>query len=306
MRGIIQDYIDIYLSVECFNEIKRAFPYLVSKGFATGGGDVPDFRWHIIQPNVPFSIGGEDGFWITPIYGKPCFSIAIVSPNSSFISPVDHGLQFPTSAVPQPMPLNKLVGHPNPGISGISTPSPFYAKDEPNNTSSVTSQTKEPTPFKCFAFIINNALVYMSDVSNIPEEAWQVIHHPPAPPSSSSAVPSPPLYQTFIVDVLRPAPFVSHFGLDQAVLAARRLGAKKNYLIGPTHELNHDQWVSVGESLEDPSKRVDATRPAVVQEAFDAISPGPAVWLRPSFDGLRIVVPEEGDPEDVGVDGYSS
>lgn len=69
LKGIIQDHIDIYLSTECFDEIKRAFPYLVSKGFATGGGDVPDFRWHIIEPNAPFSIGAEDEFWITPIYG---------------------------------------------------------------------------------------------------------------------------------------------------------------------------------------------------------------------------------------------
>lgn len=203
------------------------------------------------------------------------------------------------------MPLNKLVGLPNPGISGISTPSPFYAKDEPSATSPVTSQTKEPTPFKCFAFVVNNVMVYMSDVSNIPEEAWQIIQHPPALPSASSPDPSSPRYQTFIVDVLRPAPFVSHFGLDQAVSAVRRLSAKKNYLIGPTHELNHDQWVSVGEGLEKPSKGGDAMLPAVVQEALDVVSPGPAVWLRPSFDGLRIVVPEEGDPEDVGVDGYS-
>lgn len=70
LKGIIQDYIDIYLDLNTFNEIKRAFPYLVSKGFATGGGDVPDFRWHIVEANAPFSIGGEDGFWITPFYGQ--------------------------------------------------------------------------------------------------------------------------------------------------------------------------------------------------------------------------------------------
>jgi hypothetical protein len=36
----IQDHIDIYLSGGTFNEVKRSFPYLVSKDFATGGGDV--------------------------------------------------------------------------------------------------------------------------------------------------------------------------------------------------------------------------------------------------------------------------
>ena len=36
----IQPYIDIYCSQETFIEVQRAFPYLVSKEFASGGGDV--------------------------------------------------------------------------------------------------------------------------------------------------------------------------------------------------------------------------------------------------------------------------
>jgi hypothetical protein len=36
----IQSYIDIYLSTATFKEVQRAFPYLVSKEFASGGGDV--------------------------------------------------------------------------------------------------------------------------------------------------------------------------------------------------------------------------------------------------------------------------
>jgi hypothetical protein len=69
LHGNIQDYIDIYCSAECLSEIQRAFPYLVADGYATGGGDVPQFNWHIIRENEPFIIGGENGFWITPIYG---------------------------------------------------------------------------------------------------------------------------------------------------------------------------------------------------------------------------------------------
>lgn len=40
LHGKIQDHIDIYLSRETFAEVKRSFPYLVAKEFATGGGDV--------------------------------------------------------------------------------------------------------------------------------------------------------------------------------------------------------------------------------------------------------------------------
>lgn len=40
LRGQIQDTIHVYLSEDTFTELKRAFPYLISVEFATGGGDV--------------------------------------------------------------------------------------------------------------------------------------------------------------------------------------------------------------------------------------------------------------------------
>ena len=36
----IQEHIDVYVSQTTFEEIQRSFPYLVSKEFASGGGDV--------------------------------------------------------------------------------------------------------------------------------------------------------------------------------------------------------------------------------------------------------------------------
>lgn len=43
LRGAIQNHIDVYLSKDTFQEVKRAFPYLVAKEYATGGGDVSTF-----------------------------------------------------------------------------------------------------------------------------------------------------------------------------------------------------------------------------------------------------------------------
>jgi len=43
LNNAIQSHIDIYLSQETFTEVKRAFPYLVAKEFASGGGDVIRF-----------------------------------------------------------------------------------------------------------------------------------------------------------------------------------------------------------------------------------------------------------------------
>ncbi len=40
LRGQIQQFIDVYVSRATFVEVERAFPYMVSREFASGGGDV--------------------------------------------------------------------------------------------------------------------------------------------------------------------------------------------------------------------------------------------------------------------------
>jgi hypothetical protein len=40
LDGAIQPHIDVYLTQDTFTEVQRSFPYLVSKEFASGGGDV--------------------------------------------------------------------------------------------------------------------------------------------------------------------------------------------------------------------------------------------------------------------------
>jgi len=40
LNGAIQPHIDVYLTQDTFTEVRRSFPYLVCKEFASGGGDV--------------------------------------------------------------------------------------------------------------------------------------------------------------------------------------------------------------------------------------------------------------------------
>lgn len=40
LHGAIQSHIDLYVSMNTFKEVQRAFPYLISKEYASGGGDV--------------------------------------------------------------------------------------------------------------------------------------------------------------------------------------------------------------------------------------------------------------------------
>ncbi|KAG8985706.1 hypothetical protein FRB90_004498 [Tulasnella sp. 427] len=299
LNTAIQAHLDIYVNSVSFGEIKRAFPYLVSKGLATGGGDVPEFRWHIIEDRVPFSIGGDHGFWITPVE-------------------VDHGLKFPPPKPTLAVPLDRIHGPLNTDSPGTRTPTSVAAALPATNNQHPPLEPLRREPFKCFSFIFNNSLIYMSDVSNIPEEQWPIILHPPPQPCGEGAVersvpredennePSRADYKVFIVDVLRPTPFVSHFGLDQAVQAARKIGAVRNFTLGFCHDMNHDQWLAISEAIGQPRDAWLKYTDPDVQAALGVVSEGPSVWMRPSFDGLRIVVPEPNDGPDVRLeDGYS-
>ncbi|TPX61915.1 hypothetical protein PhCBS80983_g00769 [Powellomyces hirtus] len=54
----VQDHIDVYLSSQSMEVVTGAFPYLVDKGKATGGGDVPSLQFHVFDNNglKPFKI----------------------------------------------------------------------------------------------------------------------------------------------------------------------------------------------------------------------------------------------------------
>ncbi|PBK98838.1 hypothetical protein ARMGADRAFT_960480 [Armillaria gallica] len=65
LYGLIQSHIDIYLSQETFDAVKTSFPYLVLKECASGGGDVPEFKWHVISDQIPFEIN-DTGIHVTP------------------------------------------------------------------------------------------------------------------------------------------------------------------------------------------------------------------------------------------------
>ncbi|KAJ3163204.1 hypothetical protein HDU86_002373 [Geranomyces michiganensis] len=58
----VQDHIDVYLSCAAMEVVARAFPYLVDKAKATGGGEVPSLRFH--QFDSPAMGGKMAPFWI--------------------------------------------------------------------------------------------------------------------------------------------------------------------------------------------------------------------------------------------------
>ncbi|EPQ61087.1 Metallo-hydrolase/oxidoreductase [Gloeophyllum trabeum ATCC 11539] len=249
LRAAIQPYVDVYASQATFAEVLRSFPYLVSKEYASGGGDVriavefliyslhsssqvPDFKWHIIDDRVPFEID-DTGIEITPFSG-----------------------------------------------SGAVTPL------HPKESSGIDGNTIHP--YLCFGFKIQDAVVYLSDVSHITEDTWEFLER--SSNGSGSRKPLPVL----VLDCLRLAPHTSHLGLKESIAMARRFHAKRTYLTGFGHEVSHEEYVAIGEAVGGKKDHLtNAT--SNVQRGVKMIEEGEAIWVRPAYDGLRVSVQNDGD-----------
>ncbi|KAJ8084387.1 hypothetical protein PM082_003156 [Marasmius tenuissimus] len=260
----IQQHVDIYLSQHTFQEVKRSFPYLVSKEYASGGGDVPDFVYHLIEDGVPFEIN-DTGVFVTP------FS-------------VHHGRIFSTLPCPAyaPTPTNDLGGDATPvdmvkamNISGLGAPKPT----DPN-------LQKVIQPYFCLGYKIQDQVVYISDVSHIPDSAWSVIRGD----KDSKRLP------VCVLDCLGTKRHISHFGIDQSVATAREIGAVRSYFVGFSHRVSHEEYVTITEVLG------GMTQPEELSEAektgISMLGEGEKIWARPAHDGLRVLIDRTGEVRD--------
>ncbi|KAK7049089.1 beta-lactamase-like protein [Favolaschia claudopus] len=264
LYGLIQAHVDIYLSQETFEAVQRCFPYLVSHQFASGGGDVSALNWHIINDKVPFEIN-DTGIQVIPFAVHHGFKHA----SAAFVTQV----QLPT----------------------ISTPSDAHGENNPDSASSALAQLSPygskysleklepyPQPFHSFGFKIADHLIYISDVSHVPDDVWPLIVQPPKN-SSTAIVP------VCVLDCLQIKPHNSHMSVAQSLATARRIGAQRTYLTGFCHEATHEEFVTitsvVGGAVQRPSSLSKKEA-----RALATIEPGNPVWVRPAYDGLRVVI----------------
>jgi phosphoribosyl 1,2-cyclic phosphate phosphodiesterase len=82
---------------------------------------------------------------------------------------------------------------------------------------------------------------YLTDCNALPDEAWPLL----------SGI------ETVVLDALRYKPHSTHFSVDEAIAAARRIGAAQTYFTHMTHDISHA----------DGSARL----PAGVQLAYDGL-----------------------------------
>ncbi|KAI0662522.1 beta-lactamase-like protein [Cubamyces menziesii] len=272
LHGAIQPYIDVYVSMDTYDEVKRAFPYLISKEFASGGGDVPEFNWHIIDDRAPFQLH-DTGIWIHPFN-------------------VQHGFRFTDKSQSAFIPSPNSTNPPTPGVPGTPVRKGAQTPEAPPCDELELLTKPEPTPYYCFGFTVQNALTYISDTSHIPDEAWDYIR-------ASHSGGRPPV---LVLDCLRLEPHKSHLSLAQAVDVARRMGAPRTYLTGFSHEVSHEEYRTLLESVGGrvpPAKEMTE----MVRQGLATLDDGEPIWVRPAYDGLRVFVSASG--KEVWDTGYA-
>lgn len=83
---------------------------------------------------------------------------------------------------------------------------------------------------------------YITDTNGIPDDSLRLLEG----------------IEVLALDGLRPAPpHPTHFTIDEAIVAARRIGPRQTYLIHLTHDVDHDEY--------------DATLPEGVNLAYDGL-----------------------------------
>lgn len=144
-------------------------------------------------------------------------------------------------------------------------------------------------PLLCFGFKIQEQLVYISDVSHIPDHVWGTLQSK----RGDSAQQLPVL----VLDCLRLRPFISHLGIADALMIAKKIGATKTYLTGFSHEVSHEEYVTITEAIGGKLKnKNDLTESE--KTGLELVQSGGQIWVRPAHDGLRLFINKDGSVYD--------
>jgi len=143
-------------------------------------------------------------------------------------------------------------------------------------------------PYICLGFKLQDALVYASDVSHIPQDTWAVLESSPI--------------KVFVLDCLRLSAHASHMGLSESMAAARRLRASRTYFTGFNHEISHDEHITIGRfvggEIDDDVSGLTATE----RTGVSLVGEGSRIWVRPAHDGLRVLIGSDGTVKDDSYD----
>ncbi|KAI9145282.1 beta-lactamase-like protein [Paraphysoderma sedebokerense] len=131
-------------------------------------------------------------------------------------------------------------------------------------------------PYYCNGFRFGN-ISYLSDVSYIPESAWESIRGS----------------ELIIMDALRSSPHISHFSIPEALHQLVLFDPKPrlSLLVGFTHQLDHDELVKVCKSFERTGKVI--IHGQEIQLDDEIVQPVDTTGMKilPAYDGMKVELP---------------
>lgn len=189
----------------------------------------------------------------------------------------------PTATLP-PTPIN-------PGIILPSRePSLSPAPEKQQTEKAIAKEAEQKRvddirPLLCLGFKIQEQLAYISDVSYIPDPVWDILR------SNRGGVFAP--LPALVLDCLRLRSHQSHLGFAESIQVARQIGATKTYLTGFSHDIAHEEYVTMTEAVGGISKDTK-TLTELERSGIELVQSGQQLWVRPAHDGLRLFVSEDG------------
>ncbi|WVF66875.1 hypothetical protein IAT40_001618 [Kwoniella sp. CBS 6097] len=284
--------IPVYLNQPTYEAVCTAFPYMVDKTKASGGGDVPTLQWKIIEDHDEFEIAG----------------INVKS------MPVHHGIYFhsvPSDGQSDTVPIKRLEPEPLICLGFMFDNSIVYISD----VSSIPGKTWDRIMNRSTAATTTNETNGHAALAlPTPDGTPLGTSTPEANSSDETTQPLPIL----VIDALWPLrPHTSHFSFLQALETALRLRSTHTYLVGSTHPTTHFMWEELCLSLQDRGQNGKREHPDFVQSEYlvdkvwkqvlggktkkDATSKAGfgEEWkefggiVRPAWDGLVVQVPAD-------------
>ncbi|GAA5929342.1 MBL fold metallo-hydrolase [Sporobolomyces koalae] len=110
-------------------------------------------------------------------------------------------------------------------------------------------------PLICLGFLFDSTLLYMSDVSYIPEETWRTLSRKLSLPLQTGSYSitlsvALPRLGALVIDASGLRQSLSHFGLPQAIATARRLGVGRTYFTDISHKHSHASYLAFSRAFE--------------------------------------------------------
>lgn len=159
------------------------------------------------------------------------------------------------------------------------------------------------------AFLIEDKVLWMTDASIVPQQAWEIIHYGLSSKNSQGENPDVRRKRRLaiaFVDLSEIYPLRAHLSLRTFLQVVEKLGAAETYAIGLNHTLCHGEIEALGEEVQGVRRagREDEFLRRVLFEgeeiaadaAWDRLQ-ARKLYFRPSFDGMVVEVVIGGEGE---------